>query len=209
MDQITARGLLHERFKRCEKFDYLCSPLTIPFRIFSDAAVAVIICESESGDLCVLLTKRVDTLSNYAGDVCLPGGKYEQSDQNFVNTALRETKEEVGINSDDLQYISTLPPYLVARSGSPMGVTPVVFWLKRNVEVCLNTSEADVSFWTPLNFFLSMHHFSTIDALIPSGHKLTVLMFNYCDTISQRMFLIYGCTANICHCVIHCSEQIS
>ncbi|XP_065883182.1 uncharacterized protein [Dysidea avara] len=202
MDQISTARRLHERFKRCEKFNFLSIPLKIPIHITHDAAVAFIIRESNNGDLWVLLTKRVDSLSSHAGDVCLPGGMYDQSDHNLVNTALRETKEEVGINPEDLQYISTLPPYLAGHGGKTLiaavGVTPVVFWLKRNVEVYLNASEAEVAFWTPLDFFLSTQHHNTITTILPSRHKFTIVMLDYYDPPSQSTFLIYGCTANIC-----------
>ena len=138
---------VQEQFKKGEQFQYLYHPVcSYPCKVeIVDSAVAIIICESNNGDLSVLLTKRVDSLNSHAGDVCLPGGKYEQSDGNLMNTALRETKEEVGVNPEDLQYISTLPPLIAGRSKrkvASFGVTPVVFWLKRNVELYLNASES-------------------------------------------------------------------
>lgn len=195
---------VQERFKKCERFHFLYNPVcSVPVsdNVF-DSAVAFIIRESDNGDLYVLLTKRVDSLSNHAGEVCLPGGKYEQSDQIFVNTALRETKEEVGITPEDLQYISTLPPFVAGYSKKLLAsfiAIPVVFWLKRNVQLCLNSSEVEAAFWTPLDFFLSTGHLQ-VDTFTNnrSGQKFEILFFNFTDKASRKKFLIFGCTASIC-----------
>lgn len=41
----------------------------------------------------------------HSAQIALPGGKYETSDQNYANTALRETHEELGISSDSIDVI--------------------------------------------------------------------------------------------------------
>jgi len=202
---MTFKFKVQERFKRCKNSQFLYNPVcSLPCLCEVDnSAIAFIIRESGNGDLCVLLTKRVGSLRNHAGEVCLSGGKYEQSDQNLMNTALRETKEEVGISADDLQYISTLPPFFAGHSSSKryayFGATPVIFWLKRDVKLCLNTSEVEVAFWMPLDFCLRIKYCDVTYVSNPlSGARVDLVKFNFNDSVSQRTFLIYGCTANIC-----------
>lgn len=194
---------IRKRFQKSERLKFLSIPLTIPLdiNISHNSAVAFIIRESENGELCVLLTKRASSLSSFANDVCLPGGMYDTSDKNVVNTALRESQEEVGVDPGDLTFISTLPAFctgLGAGTLDPIAVTPVVFWLKKSMALQVNSSEVDIAFWAPLSFFLSSHHHQTDNFTLVSGANVTLTLFNYYDPVSQRTFKIYGCTGNIC-----------
>lgn len=195
--------VVRKRFQKYERTNFLSTPLTISFdvNISRSSAVAFIIRELENGELCVLLTKRTSSLSSYASDVCLPGGMYDTLDDNVVNTALRESQEEVGIDPGDLTLISTLPPFCIglgAEKLDPIAVTPVVFWLNKNKELQVNTAEVDVAFWTPLSFFLSTDHHYSENFTIASGANVTLTLFTYSDPVSQRKFVIYGSTGNIC-----------
>lgn len=195
--------VVRKRFQKSEQTKFLSTPLTVSFspNISYHSAVAFIIREFDNGELCVLLTKRASWLSSFANDVCLPGGMYDTSDNNVVNTALRESQEEVGIDPKDLKYICILPAFctgLGAGKLDAIAVTPVVFWLKENMELKVNTSEVDEAFWTPLSFFLSSAHQQTEKFTLTSGSIVTLILFTYHDPTSQRKFLIYGCTGNIC-----------
>ena len=61
------------------------------------AAVLVPLVEHHSG-LTVLLTKRTDHLHHHAGQISFPGGRVEEDDLDIVDTALRETEEEIGLD---------------------------------------------------------------------------------------------------------------
>lgn len=59
----------------------------------------------------ILLTKRSKFLKKHAGEISFPGGKYSQSlDKTFLDTAIRETFEEIGILIDREQVIGCLDP---------------------------------------------------------------------------------------------------
>ena len=169
--------------------------------ILKNSAVAFIIRELGNGELCVLLTKRASSLNSFANDVCLPGGMYDSLDNTVVDTALREAQEEVGIDPGDLTYICTLPSFctgLGAGRVEPIAVIPVVFWLKKNIELLMNTSEVDTAFWTLLSFFLSSKHHQVEKYVLVSGANVTMTLFTYQEPNSQNNYLIYGCTGNIC-----------
>ena len=198
-------NVIRKRFQRSERRKFLSTPLTLNVDIIISfsCAVAFIIRESEeNGELFVLLTKRTSSLSNFANDVCLPGGKFDDTvDNNVVNAALRELHEEVGIDSEDLNFICTLPTFCIeAIPGKPelLAVNPVVFWAKRNKELRLNTSEVDRVFWIPLSFFLSSVNHRTEKFTTGAGPTITLTIFTYFDSKSRRKFIIYGCTGNIC-----------
>lgn len=62
----------------------------------------------ESSSECMILTKRSDHLRKHPGEVCFPGGAWEEGDANFYATALRELHEELGISPERVCLIKEL-----------------------------------------------------------------------------------------------------
>lgn len=52
----------------------------------------------------------------HSGQMALPGGRYEEEDQDQFNTALRETEEEIGVDQNSVQIIGSLSEFFVAAS---------------------------------------------------------------------------------------------
>ena len=196
------KDLLMERFKSMDRenlqlgiqFAYLRKHLVEG--ALPRAAVAFIIKASKE-NLYVLLTKRSSSLRNYGGDVCLPGGRYDPSDDNLVNTALRETKEEVGIDSQNLDYICTMFT-IPAGLGKVIAVTPVVFLAKDELDIKINTSEVEMAFWVPLDVFFNENTRMPKSHVHNEGKKLSTVSFSYFDAENQTTFLIWGFTARVC-----------
>ncbi len=68
---------------------------------------------------CVLhlvLTVRTSDLNHHSGQVSLPGGAWEEGDASLQETALRETREEIGIATDELELLGPLTPIYVPPS---------------------------------------------------------------------------------------------
>jgi 8-oxo-dGTP pyrophosphatase MutT (NUDIX family) len=68
---------------------------------------AVMVLYDRSSDS-LILTKRSENLRAHPGEVCFPGGSWEESDQDLYATALRELQEEVGITADRVTLINEL-----------------------------------------------------------------------------------------------------
>jgi len=196
-------NLLTERFAA---FDRENSHLGIQFPFISRhltgealprAAVSLII-KIFNEELFVLLTKRSLSLRNYGGDVCLPGGRYEPSDLSLVNTALRETQEEVGISPHNLFYICTLPTLPVGID-NVTAVTTVVFLAKSELVINVNTSEVEMAFWVPLDVFFNENTTTMPKSFVhKGGKKFSTVAFEYYDSENQMTFIIWGFTARIC-----------
>ncbi len=60
----------------------------------------------------VLLTKRKHNLSKHAGQISFPGGKQELN-ETLRQTALRETHEEIGLFSEDIELLGSLSPLYI------------------------------------------------------------------------------------------------
>ena len=114
-----------------------------------NAAVNVIL-RCNRGVVEVLLIRRVTNPKDpWSGDIAFPGGRMEEEDKDFLETALRETFEEVGIPKDKLEVIGVLDlAYTLA--GVKYNVAPVVSRLKDEVPLNLG-NEVEKAFWMPLS----------------------------------------------------------
>lgn len=77
-------------------------------------------------DLDVLLLRRAATLGTHAGQIAFPGGRLEASDRGPIDAAVREAREETGLDAAGVEPIGTLPPMPVVISRHL--VTPVPAW---------------------------------------------------------------------------------
>ena len=78
------------------------------------ASVVVIIYGSEPN---VLMIKKSKELNNHAGEIAFPGGKWTEDDRDLLDTALRETKEEIGITISRDNIIGQLENVRTLNSG--------------------------------------------------------------------------------------------
>ncbi|NTV10705.1 MAG: CoA pyrophosphatase [Zoogloea sp.] len=99
----------------------------------------------------VLLTRRTDHLHHHPGQISFPGGRMEAEDASPVVTALRETREEIGLAEDRVELLGSLPMY---RTGTGFEVTPVVGLVLPPFELTLDAFEVAEAFEVPLVFLL-------------------------------------------------------
>ncbi|RKP26241.1 NUDIX hydrolase domain-like protein, partial [Syncephalis pseudoplumigaleata] len=76
-----------------------------------DAAVLVPLCTVD-GQPSVLFTLRSAELNSHRGEISFPGGKRDPTDHSLTDTALRETREEIGLTAEQIEILGmhhTLP----------------------------------------------------------------------------------------------------
>ena len=78
-------------------------------------AAVLVALYAKDGDYCVLLNKRSEEVEHHKGEISFPGGAKDPEDKNFLDTALRETEEETGINRNDVTILGELDE-VVTRS---------------------------------------------------------------------------------------------
>ncbi len=83
------------------------SPQLTCFRSFRIAAVLVII-HYTNGSPHILLTKRTSTLKMHKGEIAFPGGAFSQQDKSLRETAIRETREEIGLDINQKDILGSL-----------------------------------------------------------------------------------------------------
>lgn len=99
----------------------------------------------------VIFTRRTATLSRHAGQVSFPGGRADASDVSLVQTALRETQEETGIDPGFVTVAGYLDAY---ETGTGYAILPVVGLLSEGFALSPNASEVAEVFEVPLEFLL-------------------------------------------------------
>lgn len=117
-----------------------------------DAAVLLPLVNTPQG-VSVLFEVRAAKLGWQPGDVCFPGGRAECSDESFEATAVRETCEELGLESSSIKIAGGLN-YLVTHMG-PV-IHPYVGYIEHSGQFNFNKDEVDEVFTVPLDFLLKI-----------------------------------------------------
>ena len=104
-------------------------------------------------ELTVLLTQRTDRLKSHAGQVAFPGGKVDAGDKDAVAAALRETKEETGLDESHIEPIGFLDAYLTRVS--LFQIVPVVALVRPGFVLAPHEDEVAAVFEVPLRFLMS------------------------------------------------------
>lgn len=105
---------------------------------------------TETDELCFLITQRTETVESHKSQMAFPGGVAESSDKDIFATALRETEEETGIPANEVEVLGVLPSLITVSTA--FWVTPVIGVLKRPVhEVSLQISAVEIAeaLWLP------------------------------------------------------------
>ncbi|MCG6507008.1 CoA pyrophosphatase, partial [Vibrio parahaemolyticus] len=100
------------------------------------ASVLIGFVERPTG-LNVVLTKRAAHLKHHPGQISFPGGKYEESDGTLYQTAMRETREEIGIQEDQIEILGQLPELVTV---SKFAVTPVLAFISPDYKTLIDAN---------------------------------------------------------------------
>jgi len=106
-----------------ERFD----PEVLKVKNYRPSAVMIVFCEDAQGDLFIPLIERMAYNGVHSAQIALPGGKFEDTDVNLEQTAIRECFEEIGLK--DIEVIGQLTQLYIPVSGflvQPfVGICPV------------------------------------------------------------------------------------
>ena len=84
------------------------------------AAVMILLYRKE-GEYCILLNKRSEEVEHHKGEMSFPGGARDPEDLDLLETALRETEEEMGIKREDITVLGEMDE-IVTRSNFQVSV---------------------------------------------------------------------------------------
>jgi 8-oxo-dGTP pyrophosphatase MutT (NUDIX family) len=119
-----------------------------PTKLVPAAVLLPIIVRDEAA---VLFTERSPHLARHAGQVSFPGGRVQDDDVSLVQTALRETQEETGIDPAFVTVAGFLDAY---ETGTGFAILPVVGLLSEGFALAPAAGEVADVFEVPLGFLL-------------------------------------------------------
>jgi 8-oxo-dGTP pyrophosphatase MutT (NUDIX family) len=129
---------------------------TVGLLVDRRAAVAAVLRVREGGPEVLLIERSEREGDRWSGHVAMPGGREDEGDVDLRATAMRETREEVGLELSGARLLGRLPPVRAIARGKilPMTISPFVFGLAADGdgdEPALTLSdEAVAAFWLPL-----------------------------------------------------------
>jgi 8-oxo-dGTP pyrophosphatase MutT (NUDIX family) len=167
----------------------LVRPMTGPL---TKAAVLLPIVMRADGPT-LLLTQRTAHLNAHAGQISFPGGRMETSDTSPIDTALRETDEEIGLDRRHIEVLGTLPDY---QTGTGFRVTPVVGIIELPFETKADPFEVAEIFEVPLSFLMNGMHHERRTAEFATGRRTFYVM-------QYDRFFIWGATAGMLRNLFH------
>jgi 8-oxo-dGTP pyrophosphatase MutT (NUDIX family) len=106
----------------------------------------------EDDHLFICLTKRPSTMKHHPGQISFPGGKVEAEDISAEVTALREAREEVGVEPSSVEMLGKLSDLYVEVS--QFFIQPFVAWADSRPEFLVNSGEVEELILLPLDVFI-------------------------------------------------------
>ena len=155
-----------------------------------DAAVLLGLVERDH-DLHVLLTRRNDGLRLHAGQVSLPGGRVDPEDAGALDAALREAREEVGLERGQARPLGYLDPL---RTVTGYRVVPLIARVDADFVARPDPAEVAAVFEVPLSFLLARDHLRELRIEFGGRPRRVLEYAPWPGAPGQR---IWGATASI------------
>lgn len=189
-DILSLVALLHDRLEPLERAAVLADTLVREHPLVRKAAVLLGLFE-QNGQIFLPFIRRSSALRLHSGQIAFPGGAADPTDRSLVETALREAREEIGLDPSGVKALGVLPPMLTVVSN--FLVVPVVAYLPRGLgQVQLQMGEVAELFSLPLSGLTDPANFHS-ELWTRDGQSRTIYFY---DVAGYR---VWGVTAYILH----------
>lgn len=190
MDFVFDEELIKSRL---EKFSSP-SRLSMKEEYFVNSAVVFLIIAYKDQPYDLVLIRRTKRVNDkHAGEMSFPGGKFDpQSDKSFLDTALRETEEELGIPRQNLKVIGCIDDHL-----TPKGfiITPFIACIDKHQKMVKQDEEVKEIVKIPINFFANKKNYRERTYKL-NNDLIGVGKFTYISPNNKKN-VIFGATSHI------------
>lgn len=150
-------------------------------------AAVLILAYPDDRESHIVLTRRTHHLPNHAGQISFPGGSIEAGDRDPVHTALREAREEINLDDNDVDVLGILD---VTVLPSGFAVAPVLAVSDRQPSLIPNPDEVAEIFSIPLSMISNLTLYRQ-DSVERDGVRRQFYYLNYGE------YYIWGATARM------------
>jgi len=152
--------------------------------------------QENAAELTVIFTQRAAHLKDHSGQVSFPGGRAAAGDRSAEATALREAREEIGLDGARVEVIGRMDEY---RTRTGYRITPVIGIVTPPFELRADANEVGEIFEVPLAFLLD-----------PANHQRHSREWQgsqrWFFAIPYRRHYIWGATAGM---LVNLSRQLA
>lgn len=149
------------------------------------AAVLVPIYEKD-GQYHILFIKRTEWVEKHKGEISFPGGVYEAYDGTLLNTALRESTEEINLKPDAVEILGELDDEVSVKTNYI--ITPFLAFIPWPYEFKVDGHETEATIEAPIPALMDIGY-SRQESV--DGETVTIYYYNYQGRV------IWGATARI------------
>jgi 8-oxo-dGTP pyrophosphatase MutT (NUDIX family) len=143
----------------------------------------------KGGQWHVAVTQRTHNVEHHRGQISFPGGACEAQDAGLLDTALRETHEEIGVPPGAVEVLGMLDDFPTITH---FVVTPFVGIIPHPFAYCVNEEEVEAVVEVPISFLLEPAHVR-VEEREYEGQLYEVLFWDYQE--GARTYTIWGATA--------------
>ncbi|MFH2012180.1 MAG: CoA pyrophosphatase [Pseudomonadota bacterium] len=136
----------------------------------------------------ILFTKRTENVEHHKGQISFPGGAYDKGDETLMDTALRESHEEIGIEKDDVEILGELDDIVTKTR---FIISPFVGFIPYPYNFKVNTNETDELIEAPVQALLDEKAYREEDMIIEGNPPCQAYFYNY------KEHVVWGATASI------------
>ncbi|MHB2154588.1 NUDIX hydrolase [Calditrichota bacterium GD2] len=151
----------------------------------------------------LLFTRRTDKVEHHKNQISLPGGRKDDEDADLLQTALRETEEEIGVKPKDVQVLGQTDRFL---TNTYYLVTPFVGVIPYPYNFKISESEIDYLIEAPLLHLLDEKNFETkivskdgVNWLLHYYHYQNEVIWGVTGFLLSNFFsIVFGLDRNRC-----------
>jgi 8-oxo-dGTP pyrophosphatase MutT (NUDIX family) len=141
----------------------------------------------KDGEQCILLSKRTSQVEHHKGEICFPGGRKDPGDVTLLDTALRETYEEMGIHPENIELLGEVDD---VPTTSRFLISPFVGAIPYPYEFAPSEREVAEILEVPISELMNPDNFRDETRII-NGQVVVFPSYAY------KGHLIYGATARV------------
>ena len=161
------------------------------------AGVMILLYQKE-GEYCVLLNKRSNEVEHHKGEISFPGGAKDHADHTLLDTALRETNEEMGIAPEDVTVLGEVDDII---TGTQFLICPFVGAIPSNYAILPFAKEVAEVLEVPISSLMNKKN-SRDEVRIFDGE------LDYAPSYVYNGNVIFGATARILNQLLELLDSV-